>query len=62
LSYRQSDTAAHAGRLSDGLARRFGARNVFHDVTTIAPREDFKQAIDRPSLDWPAGPRPRLAL
>ena len=47
MSYRRSDTAAHAGRLSDRLARRFGARNVFHDVTAIAPGENFEQAIDR---------------
>jgi len=54
VSYRRSDAAAHAGRLSDGLARRFGAHNVFHDVTAIAPGQNFEQAIDRALVDCDA--------
>ena len=37
ISYRRDDTAGRAGRLFDALASRLGARNVFQDVTTIAP-------------------------
>ena len=51
ISYRREDTAGRAGRLFDSLSANFGARNVFQDVTAIAPGTDFGQeitaAIDR---------------
>lgn len=47
LSYRRSDVGGHAGRLSDALSHRLGARNVFHDVTDIGPGRDFTHAIDQ---------------
>jgi hypothetical protein len=47
VSYRRRDAAAHAGRLTDALVRRFGPRAVFQDVAAIAPGEDFDDAIDR---------------
>ena len=47
LSYRRSDVGGYAGRLTDALARRLGRRNVFHDVTAIAPGQDYLVAIDR---------------
>lgn len=51
ISYRREDTAGRAGRLFDALVGRFGARNVFQDVTAIAPGADFDReitaAIDR---------------
>ena len=45
ISYRRSDTGGRAGRLSDVLASRLGADNVFHDVTTLAPGTDFDEQI-----------------
>lgn len=51
LSYRRSDVGGYAGRLSDTLGQRLGARNVFHDVTGIAAGRDFaaelRSALDR---------------
>ena len=46
LSYRRSDVGGYAGRLSDALSHRLGARNVFQDVTDIEPGRDFTHAID----------------
>jgi uncharacterized protein len=45
ITYRRDDSAGHAGRLFDRLAERFGARNVFRDVDTLAAGEDFQQAV-----------------
>jgi hypothetical protein len=47
LSYRRSDVGGYAGRLNDVLVQRLGARNVFHDVSTIAPGRDFADVIQR---------------
>lgn len=47
LSYRRSDVGGYAGRLNDVLVQRLGARNVFHDVSTIAPGRDFAEVIQR---------------
>lgn len=47
LSYRRADVAGHAGRLTDALVQRLGAKSVFHDVTAIAPGQDYTAAIDR---------------
>lgn len=47
ISYRRSDTAGHAGRLRDDLARRFGAGNVFMDIESIEAGADFAQVIER---------------
>jgi len=45
LSYRRDDTAAHAGRLYDKLRQRFG-HNVFLDIDSIQPGEDFHEALN----------------
>ena len=47
ICYRREDAAAHAGRLADALADRFGRNSVFMDVDTIEPGIDFTDAIDR---------------
>lgn len=47
LSYRRSDVGGYAGRLSDTLRERLGAKSVFQDVTAIALGEAFTAAIDR---------------
>jgi hypothetical protein len=47
LSYRRGDVGGYAGRLTDALLERLGAKNVFHDVTAIAPGQDYTAAIHR---------------
>ena len=47
VSYRRDDAAGHAGRLCDDLADRVGAAEVFHDIDSIAPGEDFVSSIQR---------------
>lgn len=47
ISYRRSDSAAHAGRLYDRLSAHFGPGSVFMDVDKIAPGEDFIEVISR---------------
>ena len=51
LSYRRGDAGGYAGRLTDALLQRLGARSVFHDVTAISPGEDYTVAIDRALVD-----------
>jgi hypothetical protein len=46
LNYRREDTAGHAGRLYDALARRFGEECVFMDIDAIEPGADFTQVIE----------------
>ena len=46
LSYRRDDTGGRAGRFFDVLVARFGARNVFQDVTAVAPGRDFVAQVD----------------
>jgi FPC/CPF motif-containing protein YcgG len=50
VSYRRADVGGHAGRLSDTLVHRLGAKSVFQDVTAIAAGRDFASAI-REALD-----------
>jgi hypothetical protein len=45
VSYRRHDTAHVAGRLSDHLARRFGAGQIFMDVASIRPGSDFPDTV-----------------
>ena len=47
ISYRREDSAAYAGRIADRLRDQFGADNVFVDIDTIRPGEDYVDAIDR---------------
>jgi hypothetical protein len=44
ICYRREETAAHAGRLYDAMAARFGEGNVFMDVD-MAPGVDFVKQI-----------------
>jgi len=46
ISYRRDDSEGEAGRLHDDLARIFGPRSVFMDVSDIHPGRDFRKAID----------------
>jgi len=45
ISYRRDDSAGYAGRIFDHLSARFGADNVFMDIDTIQPGEDFRKVI-----------------
>ena len=45
VSYRHSDASAHAGRLYDRLAERFGEANVFRDIDSMKPGADFAKVI-----------------
>ena len=45
VSYRREDSSGHAGRIFDNLAAQFGQRQIFMDVDSIAPGEDFVEAL-----------------
>jgi hypothetical protein len=45
ISYRREDSAGHVGRLHDRLITCFGREQVFKDIDSIKPGEDFSQAI-----------------
>ena len=46
ISYRRDDTANHAAWLYEQLTEHFGALQVFKDVETIQPGDDFVEAIN----------------
>jgi hypothetical protein len=46
ISYRRSESAAHAGRLSDQLRAHFGTQVIFIDIESIEPGRDFVEAIE----------------
>lgn len=46
ISYRRDDSAGYAGRLFDHLAARFGGKNIFMDIDTIEPGEDFRKVVN----------------
>jgi hypothetical protein len=45
ISYRREDAPGYAGRLYDRLRDEFGRDNVFIDVDTLRPGDDFVEAI-----------------
>jgi hypothetical protein len=45
ISYRRDDSAPYARLLSDSLGDHFGPEMIFRDIDTIAPGEDFPDAI-----------------
>src|SRR5947209_7151608 len=45
ISYRHEDSIAYAGRLYDRLQAHFGDEQVFMDIDTLQPGEDFVEAI-----------------
>jgi hypothetical protein len=46
ISYRRDDSAGYVGRLFDKLSYSFGKTNLFTDIDTIAPGEDFVEVIE----------------
>jgi hypothetical protein len=47
VSYRRSDSQGWAGRLGERFARAFGDVALFFDIESIAPGDDFIEAIER---------------
>ncbi len=45
ISYRRDDAAAAAGQLAGDLVRALGSDRVVFDVDTLAPGQDFRQAL-----------------
>ena len=45
ISYRRDDTSSATGRLADALVARFGAENIFRDIQTIDPGDDFRRTL-----------------
>lgn len=45
ISYRRDDSAGYAGRLYDRLSDHFGPNQVFMDVDTIKPGQNFVDAV-----------------
>ena len=45
ISYRRDDSAGHAGRIYDRLSDHFGLDQVFMDVDTIKPGQNFVDAV-----------------
>jgi hypothetical protein len=46
ISYRRDDSAGYAGRLFDHLSARFGGKNIFMDIDTIEPGQDFRKVVN----------------
>lgn len=46
VCYRREDAAASAGRVFDRLVSRFGRRNVFMDIDTVRPGQDFAARVE----------------
>lgn len=47
ISYRRDDALGWVGHLAQRLKESFPQAQVFHDITTIRPGEDFTVAIER---------------
>lgn len=45
MSYRRGDTGGYAAHLADNLVHHYGEENVFRDVDSISPGEDFYAKI-----------------
>ena len=46
LSYRRAQAAHVVDRIDEALVHRYGRRNVFHDIRSIQPGENFLQRTD----------------
>ncbi len=57
ISYRRGDSIGHTGRLFDLLTKHLGAGQVFMDINTIGPGEDYLEVIKKTteSCERPAG-------
>ncbi len=50
ISYRHDDTQGWVGRLARALQESFPQAEVFYDIATLQPGEDFPRAIERALL------------
>lgn len=46
ISYRRNDSDVAAGRLADDLSAIFGAANIFRDIDSLHPGQDYEEALD----------------
>lgn len=46
INYRRQDSEGHVGRLYDHLTRDFAPENIFMDVSSIEPGEDFVDVLE----------------
>src|ERR1700747_1320758 len=46
ISYRREDSSAWAGRLADRLSNHFPSNQIFMDVDSVDPGEDFVKTIE----------------
>jgi TIR domain len=46
ISYRREDSGPYAGRLYDRLQAHFGKEQVFMDIDTLKPGEDFVEVLE----------------
>ena len=51
ISYRRGDSIGHTGRLFDLLSKHFGNAQIFMDIDTIGPGEDYAEVIGRSWVD-----------
>ncbi len=47
ISYRRGDSIGHTGRLFDLLSKHFGSEQVFMDIDTIGPGENYVEVIEK---------------
>ncbi|HYK34785.1 toll/interleukin-1 receptor domain-containing protein [Alloacidobacterium sp.] len=47
ISYRREDSGSYAGRLYDALIQHFDRNEVFLDIDSLDPGEDFREVIQR---------------
>jgi hypothetical protein len=46
ISYRRHDAISATGRVTDALTSHFGCQNIFQDITTIHPGDDYVVKIE----------------
>ena len=57
ICYRRDDTAGHTGRLRDALSAEFGSDEIFRDLDTISPGDDFVEAMSHGVASCSGSPR-----
>ncbi len=46
INYRRIDTEGHVGRIYDHLVQHFDAKDIFADIESIKPGQDFLTVIE----------------
>jgi tetratricopeptide (TPR) repeat protein len=47
ISYRRDDSSGYVGHLREKLGQHFGDQEIFRDIDTIEPGQDFSEAIEQ---------------